>query len=214
MADPRFEIPAQRHLGLVVFRLKGENELTERLLKRINHRGNIHCVPSSFKGKYVIRFTITSTRTTIEDILKDWNEIRAVATEICNELNVKITNRKVPLKGNFINCIINLLMKIIFVLETKEKNEAFGSSLLLANCPMSPKIINGSFAAIFDTDEFLAKATALGFYGQNSPAMRRRVRGILMSGGNFLFYFFFILKKIIINLFLKENNFHWIPVLI
>lgn len=44
--------------------------------------------------------------------------------------------------------------------ETREKNEAFGSSLLLANSPMSPKIVNGSFAAIFDTDEFLAKAYA------------------------------------------------------
>lgn len=48
----------------------------------------------------------------------------------------------------------------IFISDTREKNEAFGSSLLLANSPMSPKIVNGSFAAIFDTDEFLAKAYA------------------------------------------------------
>lgn len=45
-------------------------------------------------------------------------------------------------------------------LDTREKNEAFGSSLLLANSPMSPKIVNGSFAAIFDADEFLAKVYA------------------------------------------------------
>lgn len=44
--------------------------------------------------------------------------------------------------------------------DTREKNEAFGSSLLLANSPMSPKIVNGSFAAIFDADEFLAKTYA------------------------------------------------------
>lgn len=44
-------------------------------------------------------------------------------------------------------------------LETR-KNEAFGSSLLLANSPMSPKVVNGSFAAIIDADEFLAKAYA------------------------------------------------------
>lgn len=42
--------------GMVVFRIKGENDLTERLLKRLNHRGNIHCVPASLKGKYVIRY--------------------------------------------------------------------------------------------------------------------------------------------------------------
>jgi len=83
--------------------------------------------------------------------------------------------------------------------ETKEKNEAFGSSLLLSNSPLSPKVVNGSFAAIFDADEFLAKTYAgvriavsqcrlvkhpeLGltiFQHQESPSMRRRVRGILM----------------------------------
>lgn len=44
--------------------------------------------------------------------------------------------------------------------DTKEKSEAFGSSLLLSNSPLSPKVVNGSFAAIFDADEFLAKTYA------------------------------------------------------
>lgn len=39
LSDPRFEVPAKRHLGMVVFRLVGDNELTERLLKRINSNG-------------------------------------------------------------------------------------------------------------------------------------------------------------------------------
>ncbi|XP_059610124.1 histidine decarboxylase [Phlebotomus argentipes] len=168
LADHRFEIPAARHLGMVVFRLRGDNDLTERLLKRLNNRGNLHCVPASLKGRYVIRFTITSARTTNEDILKDWAEIRTVATEILEEMNVKIERTRVCLK------------------DTREKNEAFGSSLLLANSPMSPKIVNGSFAAIFDADEFLAKAYAgIRIANQDSPAMRRRVRGILMSGKQF-----------------------------
>ncbi|XP_021702105.1 histidine decarboxylase isoform X2 [Aedes aegypti] len=168
LADHRFEIPAARHLGMVVFRIKGENELTEKLLKRLNHRGNQHAVPASLKGKYVIRFTITSTYTSNEDILKDWNEIKLVTSELLHELDVKIVDRRVPLK------------------DTREKNEAFGSSLLLANSPMSPKIVNGSFAAIFDADEFLAKVYAgIRISNQDSPAMRRRVRGILMSGKQF-----------------------------
>lgn len=103
LGDSRFEVPAQRHLGMVVFRLKGENEQTEKLLKRLNFRGNIHAVPASLKGKYVIRFTVTSTRTTNADILKDWNEIKMVATEILTQSNVLI-ERRVPLKGNFIYC--------------------------------------------------------------------------------------------------------------
>lgn len=53
-SDNRFEIPAARHLGLVVFRLCGENHLTETLLKRLNSKGRIHCVPASLKGKTII----------------------------------------------------------------------------------------------------------------------------------------------------------------
>lgn len=62
MGDSRFEIPAVRHLGMVVFRLRGENSLTERLLKKMNSNGRVHCVPASLHGKYVIRFTVTSTK--------------------------------------------------------------------------------------------------------------------------------------------------------
>lgn len=102
LADPRFEIPAARHLGMVVFRLKGENILTEKLLKRMNARGNVHCVPAALKEKYVIRFTVTSQYTTTEDILKDWQEIRFVAFEILSEsgLDVTVPRAKVPLAGS------------------------------------------------------------------------------------------------------------------
>ena len=97
-SDDRFEIPAARHLGMVVFRLKGDNSLTETLLKRLNssgltpffrfgkmqkslndlssQKGKMHAVPASLKGQYVIRFTVTSPRTTANDIARDWQLIR------------------------------------------------------------------------------------------------------------------------------------------
>lgn len=99
--------------------------------------------------------------------------------------------------------IINFLTHLP---DTKEKSEAFGSSLLLSNSPLSPKVVNGSFAAIFDADEFLAKTyagiriavskmqVAVDYQltlstspkqHQESPSTRRRVRGILMSGKQF-----------------------------
>ena len=57
--------------------------------------------------------------------------------------------------------------------ETREKNENFGSSLLLANSPMSPKIVNGSFAAIFDNSdvlmEFARKFSQLRLDVKDSP---------------------------------------------
>ena len=40
-SDERFEVPAERHMGMVVFRLKGENEMTEKLLKTLNGSGNV-----------------------------------------------------------------------------------------------------------------------------------------------------------------------------
>jgi histidine decarboxylase len=152
-SDPRFEIPAKRHLGLVVFRLIGDNIITETLWKRINSRGNIHCVPAILKGKYVIRFTVTSPRTTLGDIVKDWKEIKAVANDVLQELNPPGRSR-VPLA------------------DTKNRNENFGTSLLLSNSPMSPKIVNGSFAAIYDQSDVIeqfCKTIKLRLNAQNSP---------------------------------------------
>lgn len=101
LADSRFEIPAARYLGMVVFRLVGENELTEKLLKRLNSRGNVHCVPAALKDKYVIRFTVTSQNTTSEDIINDWKEIRTVTQALLEEYDalVKAPRAKVPLAG-------------------------------------------------------------------------------------------------------------------
>lgn len=50
--------------------------------------------------------------------------------------------------------------------EIKEKNPNFGTSLLLANIgpnsAMSPKIVNGSFAALFDNNDVIQ----VSFYKQ------------------------------------------------
>ncbi|CAH1732412.1 histidine decarboxylase [Aphis gossypii] len=166
--DKRFEIPAARHLGLVVFRLRGENHLTERLLKRLNSKGRIHCVPASLKGKYVIRFTVTSQYTTISDITRDWAEIKATATEIINDDKADSTYNKSK----------------VSLAETRNWNNNFGASLLLANSPMSPKVVNGSFAALFDNGDDWSRKL-LRSEMKDSSSMRRRIRGILMSGKQF-----------------------------
>ena len=103
--DERFEVAAARHLGMVVFRLKGENDPTEKLLKKLNGSGKMHAVPSSLKGKYVIRYTVTSPRTTLNDIARDWDIIQNFATEILGGGNnsdgstEQPTRQRVPLKG-------------------------------------------------------------------------------------------------------------------
>ncbi|XP_063631443.1 histidine decarboxylase-like isoform X2 [Cydia splendana] len=175
LADQRFEIPQPRNLGMVAFRMKGDNALTERLLKRLNARGYIHAVPACFKGTYVIRFTVTSQRTTNQDILDDWNEIKKVASEILMEVfGSDNGNIVVPKKPR------------ISLKETRELNATFGTSLLLANSPMSPKIVNGTHAAICDYEQVLTSCAQtfaqLKMEPKDSPEMRRRIRAIKMCG--------------------------------
>ncbi|XP_052742815.1 histidine decarboxylase isoform X2 [Bicyclus anynana] len=178
LADQRFDIPQPRNLGMVAFRLKGDNTLTERLLKRLNARGYIHAVPACFKGVYVIRFTVTSQRTTNQDILNDWSEIKTVASEILMDtFGSENGNIVMPKKPR------------ISLKETRELNATFGTSLLLANSPMSPKIVNGTHVAICDYEQVLSSCAQtfaqLKMEPKDSPEMRRRIRGIRMCGKKF-----------------------------
>ncbi|XP_025246194.1 histidine decarboxylase isoform X2 [Theropithecus gelada] len=97
--DPSFEIPAKRHLGLVVFRLKGPNCLTENVLKEIAKAGHLFLIPATIQDKLIIRFTVTSQFTTRDDILRDWNLIRDAATLI---LSQHCTSQPSPRVGNLI----------------------------------------------------------------------------------------------------------------
>ncbi|XP_040271707.1 histidine decarboxylase [Bufo bufo] len=83
-ADHIFEVPAKRHLGLVVFRLKGPNNLTEQLLAELTRSGNMFLVPATIHDKFIIRFIVTSQFTTREDIQRDWNLIREAAINVTN----------------------------------------------------------------------------------------------------------------------------------
>ncbi|XP_022348282.1 histidine decarboxylase isoform X2 [Enhydra lutris kenyoni] len=97
--DPFFEIPAKRHLGLVVFRLKGPNCLTESVLKEIAKAGRLFLIPATIQDKLIIRFTVTSQFTTREDILRDWNLIQDAATLV---LSQHCTSQPSPQVGNLI----------------------------------------------------------------------------------------------------------------
>lgn len=62
----------------------------------------------------------------------------------------------------------------------------FGTSLLLSNSPMTPKIMNGSFVAIFDNPEVAQDfvkhfGNSLRLVAKGSPALRRRIKGLMLS---------------------------------
>lgn len=107
---------------------QGENELTEQLLKEINSTGQIHCVPASIKGKYIIRFTVTASSTNPEDIQRDWKIIQQTASRILRPLDCLSPQERRH--------------------KMKDLHDDFRMSLVLSNTPHSPCFINGSFAAI------------------------------------------------------------------
>ncbi|KAM4602597.1 histidine decarboxylase [Polymixia lowei] len=84
--DPNFEVPAERHLGLVVFCLKGGNDLTQELLRRLTGSGTMYLIPADINTKRIIRFTVTSQFITSDDILKDWGIISKMASILLAEM--------------------------------------------------------------------------------------------------------------------------------
>lgn len=174
--DGRFELPAQRHLGMVVLRLKGDNQLTEVLLKKLNTSGKLHCVPASLKGVYVIRFTVTSATTELADIQRDWYLIKEMATVVLKSSDGEA-------KGVSVGGVSMANTRGISLAQIKKKSPAFGTSLLLSNSPMTPKIINASFMAIFDNQD-LAKDYVNYFEmlgAKPNPTLRRRIKGLMLT---------------------------------
>ena len=139
------------------FFFQGENEPTEQLLKALNKSGKLHMVPASFKGKYVIRFTVTSQYTTEEDIRSDFKVIRETATEILQRA-VLLENKEKhdeeiqEIQENPVDMSVSKPTRTLSM-----KRRDFGMSLILSHVPCSPKFINGSFAAIFDNNETIVE---------------------------------------------------------
>ena len=82
LADSRFEICTPVTLGLVCFRLKGANEINEKLNKNINDRGKIHVTPCKVGANFILRFAVCSRFTESEDIQLAYDEISDIATEL------------------------------------------------------------------------------------------------------------------------------------
>lgn len=83
-ADDRFELLISS-LGVVCFRLKGEDSLTQRLLDRISERKKLFIMPYYYQGKLIVRFVICSRLTEKEDIMFAWKEILFLVEEGLNQ---------------------------------------------------------------------------------------------------------------------------------
>ncbi|XP_075237768.1 aromatic-L-amino-acid decarboxylase-like [Lycorma delicatula] len=90
--DDRFEVLNIVRCGLVCFRLKGENVLTQDLLANINASGKLHMVPAKIKdNKYVIRFCVNHEKATEDDMNYAWDVIQDNASKLLSLLPEKIS---------------------------------------------------------------------------------------------------------------------------
>lgn len=76
-------------MGLVCFRVKGGNELNQKLLSNINASGKLHMVPASVHGRFVIRFCVCAQDAKDSDIDYAWDVITDFATELLEAEIVK-----------------------------------------------------------------------------------------------------------------------------
>ena len=78
-ADPRFEIVAPHPLNLLCLRLRGEDELTDRLIESVNATRRAYFTRTVLDGRSVMRFSIGSRTTTREHVRAAWELVKAHA---------------------------------------------------------------------------------------------------------------------------------------
>ena len=80
LEDGRFELVTGRDYGLLVFRVKGEEEKTERLLKRLGQSNEVYILGSDLYGKHIIRFCPFSN-------YEDFSNIKYAFDVMCSYLD-------------------------------------------------------------------------------------------------------------------------------
>lgn len=78
-ADERFEVVAPVPLSLVCFRLKGPDELTRKLLERVDADRHAFLGQTVLDGRLVIRLAIGNIHTTEQDLEETWALIQRCA---------------------------------------------------------------------------------------------------------------------------------------
>ncbi|CAB3403995.1 unnamed protein product [Caenorhabditis bovis] len=84
-ADPKFEIVNEVIMGLVCFRMKGDDEINQTLLTRLNASGRIHMVPASLSDRFVIRFCVCAENASDKDIETAYEIISQAAQHVLHE---------------------------------------------------------------------------------------------------------------------------------
>ncbi|KAH1009541.1 tyrosine decarboxylase [Dendroctonus ponderosae] len=147
LKDRRFEICNEVKLGLVCFRLRGQDKLNEKLLSNINASGKIHMVPANVNEKYVIRFCVVSHNATEQDIDHAWHVISQFADDL---LEMQNADKEQELQD-----------EVYELLERKKKETLAQKRSFFVRMVSDPKIYNPSIAkALPSTRRHLTQPSA------------------------------------------------------
>jgi len=78
-AEPGWELCAPRPFSVVCFRRDASDEMNAALLERVNATGEIFMSHTKLNGRYVLRLAIGNEHTTLDDVRRAWDVIRAAA---------------------------------------------------------------------------------------------------------------------------------------
>lgn len=136
-SDSRFEVVSQVVMGLVCFRLKGSNQLNEKLLSSINASGKLHMVPASLNDRYVIRFCVCAPNASDADIDYAWNIVSEFTTELMQLLGHEIDKKE----AEKVERIAEESADEVFVLERKQHSLRYRRSFFV-RMVSDPKLYN------------------------------------------------------------------------
>jgi aromatic-L-amino-acid decarboxylase len=81
-ASDRFELAAPAPLNLVCFRHVGGDEVSRRLLERLNASGRLYLTHTTLAGRYALRMSIGQSRTEERHVENAWRAIAETAAEL------------------------------------------------------------------------------------------------------------------------------------
>ncbi len=81
-ADPRFEVVAEPHLGLVCFRHVAGDGATDRLLEALNATGRVYLTATKVGERRVLRLAIGGRLTEERHVAAAWALVTSLATEL------------------------------------------------------------------------------------------------------------------------------------
>ncbi len=80
--DERFEMVAPAPLNLVCFRHRGGDESNQLLMDRLNHSGDLYLTHTRLNDRFILRFCVGQTHTTLRHVENAWRRIQEEAGKL------------------------------------------------------------------------------------------------------------------------------------